>query len=235
MINKNSILKDLASDKRHLEPVIERLGLEKQWDGSIEEACINNSANPDFVIQILNTFDEQGYFPKEELWNFPLGYILKYLRKTHDYYLNKRLPEIEQSLHFFKEQFAGDNAIHLILAKLFSDYKKDLSEHIQNEEEILFPYIDELLKGNIPLNMRAYSIETIISEHEDVEEALEQIRNIIVKYSKTAEDILPFRIFLHQLNVFENDLCKHALVEGQILLPQAFELEKKIKMDKSQV
>jgi regulator of cell morphogenesis and NO signaling len=139
------------------------------------------------------------------------------------------LPEIEQSLHFFKEQFLGDNSLHLILTKLFSNYKKDLSEHIQNEEEILFPYIDELLKGDIPLNMKSYSIETIISEHEDVEEDLEQIRNIIVKYSKTAEDILPFRIFLHQLNIFENDLCKHALVEGQILLPRALELEKKIK------
>jgi regulator of cell morphogenesis and NO signaling len=229
MIDKDSIVKDLASDKRHLEPIIERLGLEKQWEGSIEEACINNSANPDFVIQILNTFDEQGYFPKYELWNFPLEYILEYLRKTHDYYLNKRLPEIEQSLHFFKEQFLGDNSLHLILTKLFSNYKKDLSEHIQNEEEILFPYIDELLKGDIPLNMKSYSIETIISEHEDVEEDLEQIRNIIVKYSKTAEDILPFRIFLHQLNIFENDLCKHALVEGQILLPRALELEKKIK------
>jgi hypothetical protein len=76
MIDKDSIVKDLASDKRHLEPIIERLGLEKQWEGSIEEACINNSANPDFVIQILNTFDEQGYFPKHELWNFPLEYII---------------------------------------------------------------------------------------------------------------------------------------------------------------
>jgi regulator of cell morphogenesis and NO signaling len=226
MISKESIIKELTSENRELEPIIERLGFTgKLKEGTIKEACECNLLDADFVVEILKTFDDTGYFPKEELLEFPLNYILDYLRKTHQFYLNKKIPEIEQSLQYFKRYFSDGDASQVLLSELFLAYKKNLAGHIRYEEEKLFPYIESLLKNEVPLN---YSISKFIAEHHNVEEDLSRIRAVIVKHS-VALDSMPYRIFLHQLNAFQMDLYKHALVEDEVLIPKALALENEVK------
>ena len=77
--------------------------------------------------------------------------------------------------------------------------------------------------------MKSYSISTFIAEHNDMENDLAEVRKVIVDYSP-AYSITPFpyRIFLIQLQLFENDLRKHAQIEDEVLVPKALHLENEL-------
>jgi hypothetical protein len=54
---------------------------------------------PEFLLALLEVFEDQESFKAEGFNRFPLSVIVDYLRKTHAYYLSKKLLEIEQSIH----------------------------------------------------------------------------------------------------------------------------------------
>src|SRR4029079_6181204 len=81
--------------------------------------------------------------PIEQLKTFPNAVILDYLIKTHRYYLNKKLPEIEQQLSQLAT-LPGD--LPETLASVFSWLQKNMEKHFRIEEQSLFPYIEDLEK-----------------------------------------------------------------------------------------
>lgn len=235
MISRKETIEQVTNENRLLEPVIERLGFSKgYWNKSIEDACLEQELNLDFVVQILNAFDETGNFPKEELMKFPIPMLLDYLKKTHKYYLSKKLPEIELSIAGLREHFEETHPLQVVLGELFLNYKNSLISHIEMEEEKLFPYIEYLVeKSNdaSPINemFQSYSIAALLQGHEDVEEQLVSIKKIITNFTESTGEVMPFLIFLNQITNLEKDLNKHAMVEDEILLPKAINLEKNIK------
>ncbi|PJB54926.1 MAG: hypothetical protein CO098_19085 [Bacteroidetes bacterium CG_4_9_14_3_um_filter_41_19] len=80
---------------------------------------------------------------------------------------------------------------------------------------------DELLK-----QVNTYSITDYEAEHENVEEKLFDLKNIILKYlPPTTDQNLCFTI-LHELFILEKDLNEHARIEDTILVPKVEEMER---------
>ncbi|MFN3404546.1 MAG: hemerythrin domain-containing protein [Cytophagaceae bacterium] len=238
MITKETALIDLISQNRLLESVVERFNFKvKNYNLSIDQVCRDNGENPDFVVEILKAFDENSEFPSAELKKFSLESILSYLRKTHQYYLYKKLPEIEQSIRGLIKDYSSTHPKLVLLGSLFLEYKKELSEHIEEEESDLFPFIEYLIKlkqhgfifSNVYQQLHKYSIKGFLHNHQDKEEGLEGIKDLIMSCSETRDTILPYRIFLLQLDIFAKDLERHARVEDEILVPKALALEKELK------
>jgi regulator of cell morphogenesis and NO signaling len=44
------------------------------------------------------------------------------------------------------------------------------------------------------------------------------------------ETPLPYRVFLNQVELFEMELRKHAIIEDHVLVPMAREMEAKLKL-----
>ncbi|HQW22292.1 MAG TPA: hypothetical protein PLI47_03260, partial [Bacteroidia bacterium] len=49
-----------------------------------------------FIYTLLQTFEDEKTFSEKEYEIFSLETIIDYLRRTHSYYLSKKLLEIEQ-------------------------------------------------------------------------------------------------------------------------------------------
>lgn len=166
---------------------------------------------------------------------FPIPLVIDYLKKTHSYYLDKKIPEIEISFTILCRDYSYSHPQLLVLAKLFMDYKKDLTEHMDYEEYVLFPYITELVKVKeqgkslTGFGLDKYSIANFNEEHHHEEEILSNIRASIEARFRKARTPMPFRIFLNQVEALENDLLIHSRIEDEILLPKAQELEKELK------
>nr|MCU0468987.1 hemerythrin [Arcicella sp.] len=58
---------------------------------------------------------------------------------------------------------------------------------------------------------------------------LKQVSQIIKKYSDNETVPLPFKIFMNQVDLFEIELRKHAIIEDHVLVPMVIELEQKLK------
>jgi regulator of cell morphogenesis and NO signaling len=209
---------------------------------ALQRYPIDNSSIPNeffrkdsklFLETIVDIFVCIDYFPKEELQNFSVDLILDYLERTHKHYLNKSLPEIEQTIHNLKQNYSQTHPCLLLLELFFKDYRNHLAEHINYEENTFFPYIKYLLKAkelqNTNIKIGHYSLNDFCKEHTDNEIGLRNVRQAIYKYEPTATKQSPYRILLTQLKVFEMDLHLHARIEEEILLPKVIELENQIK------
>jgi regulator of cell morphogenesis and NO signaling len=116
---------------------------------------------------------------------------------------------------------------------MFNDYKVKLVQHIRFEEQKLFPYVERLMEyDNANLTgtslqelLYSFSARDFFQNHDPIEEDLSKVRTTILAYSLSGPLPLPFRIFLNQIERFELDMTKHALIEDEVLIPMVVEIE----------
>ena len=190
----------------------------------------------DFIAALLRVFEEK-VFNAREFDSFPIPLIVDYIQRTHIYYLEKKLPEIEQSIVLLSGHYESQHPILIALQNFFHHYVKDLSEHIHAEETTLLPYLGVMREAHhSPAGFSRflvlhgeYSIDRFISEHRDTEDELKDIRQTIRLYEPPVTNESLYRILLSQLQAFEQDLCVHAHIEEEVLIPKAQAMERSLR------
>ncbi|HWB91684.1 MAG TPA: hemerythrin domain-containing protein [Puia sp.] len=190
----------------------------------------------DFIDALLRVFEEK-VFNAREFDSFPIPLIVDYIQRTHIYYLEKKLPEIEQSIVLLSGQYESHHPILVALQNFFHQYVKDLSEHIHAEETTLLPYLGLLQEAHhspagfsrFLLSHSEYSVDRFLSEHHDTEDELKDIRQTIRLYEPPTTNESLYRILLSQLQTFEQDLRVHAHIEEEVLIPKAQAMEKALQ------
>lgn len=238
LIQKEMKLADVIHHDHGLVAVINRFGVYLGFgDKNIEAICEENKLNSEFFLTILNTFHDQQYFPKKHLQSFPVSLLVDYLAKTHRYYLDEKIPEIEKLIAELIQNNVEHKEAFILLQNFFTEYKQELSNHIYREEERVYPYVIELEKAietgdvseKLRKEMNEYSITDYEAEHENVEEKLYDLKNIIIKYLPSSAGEKLVNNILHEVFSLENDLKDHARIEDMILVPKVEAMEYTIK------
>ena len=229
---------EIIAQNRHLESVVERMDFAKSsWGLPIIDVCRNSVYSEGFALAVLKAFDENHQFPTDLLLQYPIRAILNYLKATHRYYLERKLPEIEQTFFNLIADYKATHPDLVRISSLFIDYKKELTAHIVDEELTLFPYIENLIFHSENRNddkamyteVANYSLQQFEESHEDVEKSLSHIRELIYHYAPQDSLVMPFRVFLLQMDFFEKDLNCHGFMEDLVLMPLALQLEVTLK------
>ena len=185
----------------------------------------------DFHNELINTFYNPTLFKASIFNEFSLTAILKYLRNTHQFYINCKLGEIQFELSqlTFKEDYK--QYWLPLLTHLFKKFSNQLISHIQDEENNLFPYIDSLIiaeKSSVVKFNIKQKIELVnyLLKHDDfAEQSLEFIISLLENKSSQFYDQLALGVLISRLKVLETDLLIHAKIEDEILIPKAIQLE----------
>lgn len=238
LIQKNMKLADVIHHDHNLIPVINRFNIHLGFgEKTIEELCQENKINQEFLLTILNAYHDHQYFPKKHLQSFPASLLIDYLNKSHRYYIDDKIPEIELLITQLKEQKDQDQETYLLLKNFFEGYKNELFHHIDKEEERVYPYVKKLevaintgkISKQLMDEMKAYSIIDYEEEHDDIEAKLFDLKNILIKYvPHSGNDKIYFNI-LKELFTLENDLNDHSRIEDLILVPKVEAMEYTIK------
>ena len=143
--------------------------------------------NPEFVFALLGVFEDQESFKQIAFEDFKLEVIVDYIRKTHEYYLHRKMLEIDQSIHLLLSSYPDAHPLLLILNGLYTAYKSHLSSHFEVEESQLLPYIIHLENvDDGKASFQAYppySLERFLVHHHNTEKDLAEIRATILNYS----------------------------------------------------
>ncbi|MCU0325827.1 MAG: hemerythrin [Spirosomaceae bacterium] len=188
----------------------------------------------EYALELYNEDKEALY---QTIRRFSISEVVSVLQANHRFYLTKKLPEIEQSLLHIFSKYGQTHQLLTALAIFFNAYKEKLIEHIKMEEKEFFPYIKKLVsfsKGEFSDEERKAflsnnSIDKFDEDHGPIEDELKEVSKIIQQYSNSKNTPLPYRIFLNQVELFELELRKHAIVEDHILVPLVKELEEKLR------
>jgi regulator of cell morphogenesis and NO signaling len=233
MYNISQKLADIIHHDHQLLPVLNRFGIRLGFgDSGIDEICRIHSINAEFLIEILNTYHDPDYFPRERFLDFPLPLIVEYLKKTHQYYYTFYIPEIEKQLNELIASAPGENKLSL-LTRFYLKFKQELHEHLQYEDKFTFPYVlnlHELFEQGGPItDPAALPVKSIIEfeeTHSDVDSKLLDLKNIIIKYLQADYDDNKCNTLLTTLYNFEDDLRDHSRIEDKIMVPKVLQIEK---------
>ncbi|MFN8436458.1 MAG: hypothetical protein U0V72_02375 [Cytophagales bacterium] len=195
-----------------------------------KEFSINGNSNTELDTRIFEEVNNFIAFHSEyELFeNVSASQIVFFLKRTHSYFLNKKLPEIEQAIGWSY----GNDVFSIFIQDFFTKMKTDLLEHIIMEEKKLFPYILYLENGIEnrliqDLLEKGYCIDQYESEHNDqVEAEINKVKETILKTKDKAHNPLAYQLLINKLDTLELELRLHALIEDEILIPKVIELEK---------
>ncbi len=234
LIDKDMKLAEIIHHDYTLLPVINRFNMHLGvGDKTIAEMCYEKKVNNDFFLSIINTFHDNQYFPAQHLKQFPAAMLVKYLKQTHLYYLNRKLPDIETQLENMEQNCAINGETLTLLLNFFKEYSKELTHHIEREEKVVYPYVLALEKAvetgkvtnDFNKKLQNYTITNYKLEHENVEEKLFDLKNIIIKYLPETLNDAFCHVVLRDLFDLERDLNNHSRIENLILLPKVEEME----------
>jgi regulator of cell morphogenesis and NO signaling len=227
IFKKNDKLFYLIHRNYHLLPVLNRFGIKLGIkDKTVEDICRERKISTGFFLAIVNTYHNEEYFPREELLSFSPLEITHYLRKTHQYYFQHVVPKLDDLLEKLIASSHHDFKGLQMVDVFYKKYKKELTQHIDYEEERVFPYVINLVK-NHKLDSK-YTIRSFEQEHSNVDEKLNDLKNLVIKYISPDYDENICNDFLITLSLFEKDLEDHARIEDKILMPMTIEIENKL-------
>jgi regulator of cell morphogenesis and NO signaling len=233
MYSLSQKLADIIHHDHKLLPIVNRFGIRLGFgDQSLDDICLNHGINAGFFIEILNTYHDPDYFPRERFLDFPLPLIVDYLKKTHQYYYTFYIPEIEKQLNELIASAPGENNLSL-LTRFYLKFKMELHEHLQYEDKFTFPYVLHLhavAEHSDPLINSEFLPEKSIIEfeetHSNVDSKLLDLKNIIIKYLHADYDNDKCNSLITTLFNFEDDLRDHSRIEDKIMVPKVLQIEK---------
>lgn len=215
---------DLIDIDYSLLQVISRMGLDLKYAGlPVAEACRKCGIDPDTFILICNVYSFPDHIPsQEELAGGDIRNIIDYLHSSHLYYMGRALRVLENSFDKLVAPF--NEKQKKVVLKFFNDYRDELDKHFAYEEEVVFPYIEALRRDGVKAS--EYSIEQFEEHHENVEEKLEDMKNIVMKYLPgDCSDELKIMVLLAIYHLHD-DLRRHTYVENNIMVPVVSGLER---------
>lgn len=241
MITGTSKMADLVHMNYLLISVINRFGISLGFgDNTVHDVCKKHNVNVDFFLEIVNSFNDPDYFPGKKLQNFSIQFIVDYLSKTHQYYLKEKIPEIETLIEQMLDECYPHNDHAHLLNSFFKEYKDELITHISREDEIVFPYsihvennFTKNTSGKDSRESANYSIINYRSEHNDIEEKLFDLKNIIIKYLPSPQNQALCHKVLTELFNLEKDINDHSRIEENVLIPKVILMETELNKSKS--
>ena len=170
------------------------------------------------LLPLLSRFGIQLGFGDRSV-DEDLDSLLTYLSASHRAYLDEHFPHIEMHLSRIIE--AAGPKYGNMLEHFYNEYKREMVKHFKYEDEVVFPYIAALRQGH----HTDYSIDQFRHNHSNIEDTLEDMTNILIKY--LPGDILPSERICIATDIMDlsADLTAHSRIEEHILIPFVESLE----------
>jgi len=232
-LNKLTLSEIVSSDFRAA-AVFEKYNLDFCCGGNIpvSEACAKKGLDSDGIIKELRSL-ENGNKQDDKFQEWNLDFLIDYIVNNHHAYINKMIPVL--SAHTQKIAIVhGKNHPELIeTASSFSRVYKDLRQHMMKEEQMLFPFIKQLVfvkrkggKTEAPyFGTVKNPIRMMEAEHRAAGDEMSGIKKLTSNYSIPEDACNTYKVTMQELKDFEEDLHKHVYLENYILFPKSAALE----------
>jgi len=195
-------------------------------DKRVEQICSENLINPQVFVSIANLYN--GFHPagNENFDKTDTKSIIFFLKNSHRYYLNEKVPEINDDI---QKLYTENNSPEIrLVERFFNEYSQEVKEHLGYEDEIAFPYFNSLAgDSNQPVPKRTrYSAGKYLKHHTDIETKVGDLKKLLLKHIPLKNDRFLRRKLLLGLFELESDLNIHSAIEESILIPLIKKIEK---------
>lgn len=199
---------------------------------TLGEACRAAGVDVDKVCEALATHDSA---PSEAIPfdSWPTDLLIDYVLKIHHRGIRAKGPQLLADVERVAKVH-GDRHPELVqLTELLALSLEDLENHLQKEEQVLFPYCYNLFEANMQglqgekmhCGTVANPIRVMLREHSDEGTRYKYIRNLMNGFVAPDDACVSYRLMLQDLEAFMDALFEHIHIENNILFPRFVKLE----------
>ena len=164
-------------------------------------------------------------------------FLIDYIINVHHSSLVKNFPDIIETLHRFVSGHQSKYPHLRQLLEFVCQLRDKLLPHMEQEEQIIFPYIKQI--AHAYKNNESYAallvrtlrkpVENIMNhEHEYTKKYLYQIRELTSHYTPPANACISHKVSLLKLEELDNELMQHLFLENEVLFPKALQMEREL-------
>lgn len=188
---------------------------------SVAQICSQAGIDPDTFLLLCKVYTDHEFRPSDsDLEKIKIRDIIKYLRATHSYYLDIALAKLSSDIQEFIQPC--NEVQRKVILQFLEGYEEELRKHFQIEENEVLPYVEKLLNDGVS---KDFLIEDFEEEQDDVEEKLDDLKNLVMKSLPTEcndNQRVKLLFFIYSLQA---DLACHSTIEDYILIPAVRILE----------
>ncbi len=183
----------------------------------LHEACAKRGVNTETVLAEIRAVLDVPAAPAHRWDEAPLQDLIDHILVTYHQPLKEELPRLIQmsdkvlKVHGDKDPETLSELNSVVLA-----LKNELEQHMQKEEQILFPMIRQGEGA-----MSGGPISVMEQEHASAGAALERLNELTNGYEVPEHACTTWRALWHGLAALEESLHQHIHLENNILFPRA--------------
>lgn len=164
-------------------------------------------------------------------------FLIDYITHVHHSTLIKNLPDIIDTLQPFVMGHQSKYPHLSQLLELICQLRDNLLPHMEQEEQIIFPYIKQI--AHAYKNNESYAallvrtlrkpVENIMNrEHEYTKNYLHRTRELTSHYTPPANACITHKVSFLKLKELDHELVQHLFLENEILFPKALQMEREL-------
>lgn len=211
----NKIATIVSSDFKQV-LLLEHLGISLVvGEKTVQEVCDENHINSDLYLCFASLFHNQPLPQVPHFNENDVQTMVRYLQNSHRYYQTERIPKLQNYIQILSQQNQSQGS--KLLENFVQNYINEITEHFEYENNVVFPYMLSLASHQAPDS--TYSVIDYKEQHHNIDEALADIKGLLVKYLPINEDEKLRRKLLNCLFDLEHDLIIHSQIEDHLLIP----------------
>jgi len=227
-ISKNQTVGELVATQPSRSRVFEAFHIDYCCGGkrSLAEACGKKGVAVDEVLDALARSDaRRASGETEDAASMPLDVLCTHIVTRHHAYLREELPRLTQMADKVAAVHGDRDARLSELAETVHELATELGAHMMKEERILFPVIQELVRGEgvpfMPFGTLANPIRAMEAEHDGAGSGLERIARLTDDFTPPDWACNTYQALLDGLHDLTLDLHQHIHKENNVLFPRA--------------
>ncbi len=236
MTESASTLRSIALEKPATIRVFERFHLDYCCGGNrpLAEACAEKGIAMGDVLAALA--EATGSETEEQDFSqATLTALIQHIVHSHHAYVRSELPQLQSMAERVAAKHGPTHPETISIQRNLAQLADELNFHLNKEERILFPYIEDLERNHnqdaAPPSACFGSVEgpiqVMINEHESAATLLGEMRAATHGFVPWPEACPTTVGLYHGLDAFERDLHRHVHLENNLLFPRAIEQERK--------
>ena len=231
--HRDMLVQDVARDHHGGACIFRRLGINPNDTCTLTEAALKIGFSIEFLMAVLDktaTWTEViGQDTPRSLQTALLNAIIEYIEEHHHVLLRRELPRLEQLLEkVIDTHYRNHGSMLGALKAIFLSFKTNIEEHLDIEEEILFPRLRDIERytadrgspveasgGSSPIS----AIREMKHEHELVEWGLNEMKALTCDYTPPDDASDALTMLYEGLIEVEAEFQEHVHLENDLLWP----------------
>ena len=234
----NQTVREITIEHPTTVRIFESLGIDYCCGGkrTLNDACERAGVSLQRALDLLAAVEEAASVDVANWARTSAGELIGHIVGRHHGYVRSESPGLVIMLDKVVSRHGQEHPELASIRDLFGALTQELSAHMLKEENILFPYLEQMelavSRGAAPPPAVFGSVETPISrmlaDHDDAGELLAEMRELSSGYRVPDSACATYRALYHGLEEFERDLHHHVHLENNILFPRALHKEQRV-------